>query len=364
MEYKGQVLKLEDTNIAYLGTELEKKIKLEAAKTEIAWKDIGKTPGVLVWRIEKFCVKEWPREEYGNFFSGDSYIVLNTYKKEGQDKLFWNAHMWVGSYTTMDEAGTAAYKIVELDDVLNREVVLFREAQGYESDLFLSYFKTIVIMDGGIETGFKKVPVESYRPRLLHIRKCKNEFKIREVPLGSSSLNSGDCFILDNGLEIFKWIGANSNSFEKFKASSLCDSIKNERNGKPMIMEVVENETDNESFWKVLGGKGAVKPAEIVQDKDVAIFTNRLYRLSDATGELILTQVEFKRISLNSDDVFIADVGTQLIIWIGAKTTKNEKRNSIGFANQYLKDFNRPSCLPFCCISEGKETDLFNEVFS
>ena len=64
---------------------------------------------------------------------------------------------------------TAAYKIVELDDVFDRKIVLFREAQGYESDTFLEYFKTIRNMEGGIELGFKKVPVECYKHRLLHV---------------------------------------------------------------------------------------------------------------------------------------------------------------------------------------------------
>lgn len=51
----------------------------------------------------------------GMFYSGDSYIVLNTYKKKGGDALQWDVHFWLGKYTTQDEAGTAAYKTVELD---------------------------------------------------------------------------------------------------------------------------------------------------------------------------------------------------------------------------------------------------------
>ena len=35
---------------------------------------MGQTPEVRVWRIEKFQVKHWPKEQYGEFFKGDSYI--------------------------------------------------------------------------------------------------------------------------------------------------------------------------------------------------------------------------------------------------------------------------------------------------
>ena len=34
-----------------------------------------------IWRIVKFKVTHWPKEDYGKFYDGDSYIILNTYKK-------------------------------------------------------------------------------------------------------------------------------------------------------------------------------------------------------------------------------------------------------------------------------------------
>ncbi len=41
-----------------------------------------------VWRVEKFTVKKWPATRIGEFHTGDSYIVLHTYKKD--DKFLYD----------------------------------------------------------------------------------------------------------------------------------------------------------------------------------------------------------------------------------------------------------------------------------
>lgn len=85
---------IEDTNLANIGTDMDHKVKEQAAEHEEAWKPVGKKEGLLIWRIEKFKVKAWPEKEYGQFYKGDSYIILHTYKVE--NKLCFNAHFWIG----------------------------------------------------------------------------------------------------------------------------------------------------------------------------------------------------------------------------------------------------------------------------
>ena len=37
-----------------------------------------------------FKVTDWPKEDYGKFYSGDSYIILNTYKEKESDEVQLN----------------------------------------------------------------------------------------------------------------------------------------------------------------------------------------------------------------------------------------------------------------------------------
>jgi gelsolin len=57
-----------------VGSDIDRKVKAAAAEKEEAWEGMGETPEVRVWRIEKFQVKHWPKDQYGQFFSGDSYL--------------------------------------------------------------------------------------------------------------------------------------------------------------------------------------------------------------------------------------------------------------------------------------------------
>lgn len=37
-----------------------------------------------------FKVTHWPKEDYGKFYNGDSYIILNTYKDKESDEVQLN----------------------------------------------------------------------------------------------------------------------------------------------------------------------------------------------------------------------------------------------------------------------------------
>jgi len=366
---KQKEYNLADSNIANLGSDLDKKVRVAAAQTEKAWTDAGKVVGIQIWRIEKFNVKSIAKETYGTFFTGDSYIVLNTYKQKDSPKIKWDVHFWLGKFTTQDEAGTAAYKTVELDDLLGGEPVQHREVQGHESDLFLSYFKNeIKLLDGGIESGFRHVEPEKYRPRLLHI-KGKKRVRVTEVEFSYKSLNSGDVFVLDAGLNLYQFNGAKAGPGEKMKGAQLCRALDDERKGLPTVHVLEETGKDLKDFWTALGGQGPIQSAEAGGDDSEAekVGEKKLFQLSDASGTLTFTEVAkgaaVKRNLLDPNDVFILDAGHEVFAWIGRGASVGEKKKAMTFAQDYLTKYNRPAFTPISRILQGGENEVFESFF-
>jgi len=362
---KPPTYNIADSNIANLGTDLEKKVKQAAADKEPAWENAGKAVGIQAWRMEKFKVVPVAAADVGTFYSGDSYIVLNTHKAPPpSDKLLWNVHFWLGAHTTQDEAGTAAYKTVELDDKLRGAAVQYREVQGHESEEFAKLFPNgIKILAGGVETGFRHVKPEEYKPRLLHIKGTKKAISAVEVPLAGASFNEGDAFILDNGLKIYQWSGKSAGIFEKNKAATLARALDEERAGKATV-EVFTQDNDGGFPWNLVGGKpakfGAATPDTAPNG------TKRLLKVSDAGGKLTITKVAegtVKKDQLKDDDVYIFDTVNTVYVWVGAKASPAEKKNGLGFAQTYLGQEKRPAYLPIVRIFSGGENETFNAQF-
>jgi len=370
---KAKVYKIEESNIANLGSDLEHKVKQAASEHEPAWANAGKDVGLLVWRIEKFKVVPWPKEKCGQFYSGDSYIVLHTYKKQGSDALAWDLHFWLGKHTTQDEAGTAAYKTVELDDKIGTyggHAIQHREVQGHESDRFLSYFNNhIILLEGGVDSGFRHVEPEKYQPRLLHF-KGKKKIRTTQVDLKRDSLNSSDVFILDLGLKIYQFNGSKSTPMEKSKASQLSVALESERNGLAKHQVFDEGQKDiPDDFWKLLGGPGPIRASDPDPPKEEPphIDHKTLWRLDESSGSIKFVQIatgkEVKKSMLNPKDVLVLDTSTEVFVWVGHQSPVAERRKSLQYAQQYVLEHKKPPQTHVARVLEHGEGDHFLHHF-
>jgi len=362
---KGKAYQIAGSNLENFGTALEHNIKKASAECEVQWKDTGKAPGTVIWRIENFKVVPWPKEQYGTFYNHDSYIVFNTH---GQAPHYdYDVHFWLGEDTSADLAGTAAYKTVELDNFHDGTPREHREVQSHESTLFLSYFpKGIHVLSGVMQSGFHHVTPEEYKPRLLHLRGGPRAVQVIEVALARASLNSSDVFILDAGLTLYQWNGSKSNGAEKVKGATVCRAIDEDREGRTQVIVYSEGDSDvSADFWNHLGGDGPIKAVDdnLVEAEAAKNAPKKLLSLSDASGKMVFKEVASGRITrglFDSSEVFVFDAGAHIFVWIGNGADEAERTRGIGYATEYLHFHNRPAYLPISQVKEGREGAAFN----
>lgn len=147
---------------------------------------------------------------------------------------------WLGKETTQDESGSAAILTVALDDQLGGGPIEYREIQEHESQKFLSLFpRGIRYLPGGVTSGFNTY-VETKETRLFHV-KGKRNVRVKQVTPNISSMNQGDCFILDTGDLIYVYIGEKSRNIEKIKAIEAAQAVRDQDHAGKLKIEIVGN---------------------------------------------------------------------------------------------------------------------------
>ncbi|XP_015073271.1 villin-3 isoform X1 [Solanum pennellii] len=331
-----------------------------------AFQGAGQRVGTEIWRIEDFQPVPLPKSDYGKFYSGDSYIILQTTSGKGGAYLY-DIHFWLGKNTSQDEAGTAAIKTVELDVVLGGRAVQYREVQGHETDKFLSYFKPCIIpLEGGVASGFKKPEEEEFETR-LYICKGKRVVRMKQVPFSRSSLNHDDVFILDTKDKIYQFNGANSNIQERAKALEVIQFLKEKYHEGTCDVAIVDDgnlqaESDSGSFWVLFGGFAPISKKVITEDDIVPEKTPpKLSSITD--GQVSPVNGELSKSSLENNKCYLLDCGAEVFVWIGRVTQLEERKAAIQTAEEYLVSENRPKATRVTRVIQGYETHSFKSNF-
>jgi len=380
--------RLADTNMENYGGKEHRDKQAALAQKQPEWFGCGQEPGVEVWRINKFRVEKEDPAEFGTFYSGDSYIVLNAYNEENKDNLLFNVHFWLGENTTQDEAGTAAIKTVELDDLLGDLPVQYREVQGHETKGFNGLFPNgMNLLDGGHDTGFNHVAKEEYQPRLMHIKQVttktkkgrkKKKIQTRERPISLDSLNNNDVFILDCGEELYDFRPANASVWEKRAANDWVNQLKTDRLGKVKEHYIInwdDDTTDSAKFWEFFGEKpedlpetAAFEAKKQAEEEALTNHVNVMFHVTDEDGVMSIEQIQEGVLDISileqeDDDALIIDVGRVVFVWIGSTANREETRTAMTHAQQYLMDNNRPFWTPCERVFSGREPEHFRKCF-
>lgn len=374
---------IEDSNVELIGSNIDHQVKYNSAATEPAWREVGQVPGLFVWRIEEFEVVPLPKSKHGQFYDGDSYIVLHTYTvgKDDDQKLMHEIFFWLGSHTSQDEAGTAAYKTVELDQFLKGVATQQRELQRCPYRDFLALFPRISIRLGGVRSGFRHVEEEPKENIVTLLRVFKNEqagansIVVREVDPSWESLDDGDVFVLDVGDKIWVWQGKDCSPMEKAKAAQVVHDMTQ---AKHMDVEVVSQaESGSGRVMALLGGGQDTPRQGLHKPRPIASGTRqppspdqckKLFRLSDAAGELSFDLVKdgnsLSKRDLDGNDVFLFDDSGQAIwVWEGQSASHAERSTWLQVARKYIQRIENTQegayLIPLAKVSQGNETKGF-----
>jgi len=372
--------RLADTNMENYGGEEHRAKQQAIAQKQEEWRGAGADVGLEVWRIEKFKVVRQAQETYGDFFNGDSYIVLNTYKPDpSKELLAYNVHFWLGENTSQDEAGAAAIKTVELDDCLGDLPVQYREVQGHETKHFTNLFPSMSILEGGVDTGFRHVEPETYQPRLFHVAGKPKKMRVDQVPLDMDSLNNCDAFVLDHGDVIYQFRPPHASAWEKQASNKFVNDLSSSRHGKVKDKHIVNMGDSGEhvdAFWGYFGGAEPAElpetPARVAKKQEEeevqAAHVNKMFHVTDENGAMEINEVQSgvldrAILAQEDDDVLIIDVGRVVFVWIGSSANREELRSAMTHATQYLADNGRPMWTPVERVLSGREPSHFWKAF-
>lgn len=335
------------SNLELFGTEFERKIKKASANCENAWNKLNMEQTQLyIWRIEKFKLVEVKRDTYGIFYEGDSYLIFNIYL-DSNDALRYSIHFWLGSKTTQDEMGTAAYKTVELDTFLNDRAVQYREIQNSESDLFRSYFpKGIIYKEGGVESGFTKINQFNYDNYVPLLYKIHNNSVI-QMPLDLCSITDNDVFILDTGLVVYIYEGELSSYKERYLAQFTAINIKNNRK-----QCTISNTRDDNTY--------GLFTEHIKNNLNNLAIKKKLMKINEINNVLTVVEIDgpitYKL--LDTNDAYVFNTCHTTYIWIGRKSNYSELLNAwkIAFKITNITD-------SIVLVKEGLEPEIFKMNF-
>ncbi|XP_049444451.1 scinderin like a [Epinephelus fuscoguttatus] len=327
--------------------------KCMAAQHRMVDDGSGKTE---IWRVEGGDKKPVDKSTYGQFFGGDCYLVLYTYKDGGREKFI--IYTWQGQKCSKDELGASAILTIQLDDSMGGKATQVCVPQGQEPPHLVSMFKDpLIVYLGG--TGRHDQESKPNSTRLFHIRQSSNKStRAVEVEPKASSLNTNDAFVLKEGNSVYIWKGKGATQEEMTAANYVVSVL-----AKGKTAKVVEETEEPDDFWKALGGKAEYQTSKTLQK---TVKPPRLFGCSNKTGNLIAEEVpcDFTQLDLAPDDVMILDIWDEVFIWVGKDANETEKAGVTKIAQDYLESDPSGRChVPIATIKQGEEPVTFTGWF-
>lgn len=323
-----------------------------------------------VWRINGSAKTSLPKEDIGKFYSGDCYIVLYTYHS-GDRKEDYFLCCWFGKDSIEEDQKMATRLANTMCNSLKGRPVQGRIFQGREAPQFVALFQPMVVVKGGLCSGYKKsladkgLTDETYTADSIALIRISgtsiHNNKTEQVDAVATSLNSSECFLLQSGSTMFTWHGNQSTFEQQQLAAKVAEFLK-----PGVAIKHAKEGTESSAFWFPLGGKQSytskkVSP-EIVRDP-------HLFTFSFNKGKFEVEEVyNFSQDDLLTEDILILDTHAEVFVWVGQSVDSKEKQSAFEFGQNYIDMATSLECLspkvPLYKVTEGNEPCFFTTFFS
>ena len=205
----------------------------------------------------------------------------------------------------------------------------------------------------------------------LYMVKGADHIRVVVVPIAASSINSGDCFVYDEGPRLIVWKGCQANIKEKAKVLALITRIKSdEKRTSAQVIMVDEpktrsgSPTGNEAkFWAAIG----CQPNEIAKttnaptDAAFEASCETAFQLLDLSGSehrVIATGKALKAELLHTEHVYVVVASDfEVYVWSGLKAPQEE------FSATAARCQSQFAATPWL-VDEGAEPVVFREKFA
>ncbi|XP_070689510.1 gelsolin-like [Pempheris klunzingeri] len=311
-----------------------------------------------IWRIEGSEKVPVDPSVFGQFYGGDSYIILYEYQHNNRQGQI--IYMWQGAESSQDEVGASAILAVQLDDELGGGAVQVRVVQGKEPAHLMSLFgsQPMVVYKGGTSREGGQSDVAD--TRLFQVRaNPAGASRAVEVDPSSSCLNSSDVFLLVSPSGSWMWRGRCSSSAEAQGAEHLAGLLQ-------VTLTPLGEGEEEDAFWDALGGQEDYCRSPRLKDK-MGAHPPRLFACSNKTGNFLMEEVpgELTQDDLAPDDVMILDTWDQVFVWIGDDAREEEKTEAAASAVKYIESdpADRDPRTPTVTVKQGFEPPTFTGWF-
>ncbi|HME51173.1 MAG TPA: hypothetical protein VKM55_03065 [Candidatus Lokiarchaeia archaeon] len=199
----------------------------------------------------------------------------------------------------------------------------------------------------------------------------KGELKQVDKPIFST----GDSYLLDAGTTVFLWLGEGSSTDEKETAAIEAHKLEVDR---AVQIISIDQGQESDEFFNALVPIGSFRLVEknLVGSMLVDVETgswaghmdhvDALYRVSseDFEGDINkmqYVQVPFENGSLDSGNVYIADLGDEILVWIGSGSNVKERMMAGRWA--YKFDAERAGAQPILYYDEGEDAKFMDKCW-